>query len=93
MGPDVSGRATSQPPTAGPHRRLTRLAARMSPDGRRSRRTIESVNVTRQSSPYEDQDASTRSRSSRGGMERAGNVCLRVASTPTFDDRTVLRWC
>jgi hypothetical protein len=47
----------------------------------------------RQPRPYDDHDASTRSRSSRGGMERAGNVCLRVASTPTFDDSTVLRWC
>src|SRR5207249_10780642 len=43
------------------------------------------------SRPYSAQCASTRSRSSFGGTERAGNLCLRVASTPTLDESTVLR--
>src|SRR5262249_44680197 len=41
--------------------------------------------------PYSSHCASTRSRSSCGGMERAGNLCLRVASTPILEDGTVFR--
>src|SRR5262245_34600721 len=45
----------------------------------------------RYSMPYSLHWASTRSRSSLGGIERAGNKCFRVASTPTLDESTVLR--
>jgi hypothetical protein len=40
------------------------------------------------SNPYIAQSASTRARSSGGGMERAGKVCFRVASMPTLEPRS-----